>query len=242
VLDRGEGDACAEDERCAPCTNPLKNGESTGVCEIGVVSDPSQCVTGQGDGKAGPAPAGPCTPPKTCASVAGAEGRCLPSSLPQIAAQKDFLPKDVCGAVELCAPCFDPSTGKATGACSTVACDAPTKPAVVFKDCCKMHGTTHGKCVPRTAVPASEQSMLSKDSCASAELCAPSESLDPAYKPAACAADGFLIGNYTGVCLSDCVDLGIDAIALDQGNCKQDQTCVPCVQDGKPTGAPGCAP
>ena len=35
LLNRGEGDVCAEDERCAPCLNPLKNNEPTGVCEIG---------------------------------------------------------------------------------------------------------------------------------------------------------------------------------------------------------------
>ena len=75
---------------------------------------------------------------------------------------------------------------------------------------------------------------------AATEVCAPTENLDTTFKPATCAADSFVIGNYTGVCLSDCLDFGLQGIALDQGNCPEVHTCVPCVQGGKPTGAPGC--
>jgi len=72
------------------------------------------------------------------------------------------------------------------------------------------------------------------------EVCVPTEHLDPAFKPVACGASSFFLGSYTGVCLSDCLDFGIDAIGFDRGNCTKVQTCVPCEQDGKPTGAPGC--
>jgi hypothetical protein len=57
-----------------------------------------------------------------------------------------------------------------------------------------------------------------------------------------CEASSWLIGDYTGVCLSDCLDFGIQGIALDQGNCADGFTCAPCEQNGEPTGAPGCPP
>ena len=47
--------------------------------------------------------------------------------------------------------------------------------------------------------------------------------------------------DYTGVCLSNCLDFGFGSdFALDKGNCSAGHTCVPCFDDGKPTGAPGC--
>ena len=62
------------------------------------------------------------------------------------------------------------------------------------------------------------------------------------FKPATCTATGFLVGNYTGVCLSKCLSFGIQGIALAQGTCDGIHTCAPCTNPltGKPTGAPGC--
>ncbi|MBX3189314.1 MAG: hypothetical protein KF819_19980 [Labilithrix sp.] len=300
LLDRGEGDTCAEDERCAPCTNPLKNNAPTGVCEIGTSSSaPVECEdtstqsTPPGGGTApagtcpyeGPpvvdvtmfpacgdgarcvpegavpaesasmlkkCPTGLCAPeksiaaggqylPKTCASVAGAEGRCVNVNVPAVESQKDQLPQDACDANERCAPCFNPGDGKETGACRTVSCDAPKKPAVTFASCCKLGGSPRGKCVPISMVPASSRSRLDDEDCVEGkELCAPAENLDPTHKATACNADSFVLGKYTGVCVSNCVKFGIQGVALARGNCSSVQTCAPCVQGGKPTGAPGC--
>jgi hypothetical protein len=62
------------------------------------------------------------------------------------------------------------------------------------------------------------------------------------FEPAACTATGFLVGNYSGVCLSDCLSFGLQGLALARGTCGDDHTCAPCENPltGQPTGAPGC--
>ena len=296
LLNRGEGDVCAEDERCVPCNNPLKGGEPTGVCEIGKPL-PEEC-SDTGDSTGGGTPeikcpyegpplvdpttfpscgdgarcvpenlvpadsaaqlkrcdGGLCAPeksiaaggqylPKTCKSVAGAEGRCLNVNIPAVEAQKASLPQDVCDANERCTPCFNPLDGTETGACKTVSCDAPKQPPVRFKDCCKGKGTG-GKCVPKEMVPASQRDKLEdKDKACEkgAELCVPNENLDPDFTATPCLADNIFTGQYTGVCISDCIDLNfIESLGTSRGNCKKGFTCVPCERNGKPTGAPGC--
>ena len=294
LLNRGEGDECAEDERCVPCSNPLKGGEPTGVCEIG--KPVTSCADGskKNDGPAAelacpytgppvvdvktfpscgdgarcvpanlvPASAaamlktcdqGLCAPeksiaaggqylPKTCKSVASAEGRCVNVNIPAVEAQKASLPQDTCDADERCTPCFNPLDGKETGACKTVSCDAPKQPAVTFKSCCQGKGTG-GKCVPAAMVPEGQRDKLEDEdeACTTGELCAPNENLDPDFKAQPCTADNFFQGQYTGVCISDCVSLGfIASIGTSRGNCPKSFTCAPCFQGGKPTGAPGC--
>lgn len=301
LLGRGEGDSCAEDERCAPCLNPLKNNEPTGVCEIGkaapTCADPGRAApaptsaapalacpyTGPpvvdvtkfpacGDGArcvpASLVPAesaamlkacatGLCAPeksiaaggqylPKTCKAVAGAEGRCLNVNIPQVDAQKAQLTRDVCDTGELCTPCFNPIDGKATGACKSVSCDAPKQPAKTFTACCNSQGTSRAKCVPTTIVPQSQQGNLDDDNgtCQkNAELCVPNEMLQPNFKGPACAGSTFLTGDYTGVCLSDCLSFGfIQSLGISRGNCTNGFKCAPCTNplSGSPTGAPGC--
>ena len=46
-------------------------------------------------------------------------------AIKDIAAKKGLLPQSTCEANELCAPCFSPTDGSDTGACSSVSCDAP---------------------------------------------------------------------------------------------------------------------
>ena len=182
--------------------------------------------------------------PPTCASLDGAEGRCLNTAIPQVAAQESQLQQSTCAVFERCVPCFSPIDGVKTGACN-LSCDpGPTKPIVLFPSCCSENGTDEGRCVPTTIVPSSEQSNLSKDSCSqSTDLCVPSEMLNIAsFKPTACTATGFLVGSYTGVCLSNCLSFGIQGIVLAQGDCDGIHTCAPCTNplSGQPTGAPGC--
>jgi hypothetical protein len=182
--------------------------------------------------------------PPTCTSLDGAEGRCLNVAIPQVASEASQLTQDTCATYEKCVPCYSPIDGKKTGACG-LSCDpGPTKPVVLFPSCCSEKGTDEGRCVPSTIVPSAEQSNLSQDSCqAQTDLCVPSEMLSIAtFKPPACTATGFLVGNYTGVCLSKCLSFGLQGIALAQGTCDNIHTCAPCTNplSGKPTGAPGC--
>lgn len=308
LLNRGEGDVCAQDERCAPCLNPLKNNEPTGVCEIGKQAAP-KCEEQKGGDAPAPSggdakptnvacpytgpdivdpktfealdcgdgmrcvpstlvPAGAaamlktcakglCAPeksiraggqyvPATCKALAGAEGRCLNANIPMIGAQKAQLSRDTCDAAELCAPCYNPIDGKATGACSTVSCDAPKAAAKTFTACCEKQGTSRAKCVPTTIVPQSQQGNLDDDdgTCLKdAELCVPNEMLQPNFKGPACSGSTLLGGSYTGVCLSDCLSFSfIQSLGISKGNCLQGFKCAPCTNplSGKPTGAPGC--
>jgi hypothetical protein len=181
--------------------------------------------------------------PKTCTSVDGAEGRCTNTVIPRIAQEASMLPQDVCDSAERCAPCYDPLTGADSGACR-ISCDpGPTKPAVTFAKCCGSGNNTKGRCVPTSSVPASEAKQLKTDTCMKGtESCVPNDLLDPSFKPQQCQASGFLTGDYTGVCLSNCLDFGFAGITLAQGNCDGDHTCAPCTNPltGQPSGAPGC--
>lgn len=173
----------------------------------------------------------------TCNSVNGNEGRCLSTSLPAIAGQAALLPQDSCGANEKCAPCFNPVDGSDTGACK-LSCDTgPTKAAVPFADCC----SARAKCVSTDSIPDDQEGNLGQKSCDDGQLCVPDQILenDPID---ACTANSILVGDYTGVCLSDCLDFGFAGIAIAKGSCGDHLKCAPCTNPltGDPTGAPGC--
>jgi hypothetical protein len=85
---------------------------------------------------------------KKCASLLGAEGRCISKCVPQVAKQLTTLPKDVCADNELCAPCWNPIDGTDTKACSQ-GCDTGAPAAkTVFTSC----GAGLGVCVPPSLV------------------------------------------------------------------------------------------
>lgn len=173
--------------------------------------------------------------PKTCNSIAGAEGRCISRAIPEIKAREDMLPQDACTTNERCAPCFDPITGADTGVCK-LSCDpGPTKAPVKLAACCSMNA----HCVPATSIPDDQEDYLAQDSCAASNLCVPDQLLLEQATPA-CSANGLFIGPYTGVCLSDCLDFGFEGEFLERGNCAAGYTCAPCEMFGEPTGAPGC--
>ena len=176
------------------------------------------------------------TPP-SCTSVAGAEGRCLSMVLPAVANQKDLLPQATCTASERCTPCYSPIDGSSTGACKQSCDTSPTQPAKTFPSCC----SARAKCVPTTSIPDDQEDQLKQDSCAAADLCVPTEILNDGPFPT-CTANSLILGNYTGVCLSTCLDFGIQGIALAKGSCASNFKCAPCTQNGQPTGAPGCPP
>jgi len=175
--------------------------------------------------------------PPSCHGLGG-EGRCISLVIPQIDEQKDHLPQDTCGTDERCAPCFDPLTGKETGACRSVSCDAPKEQAKPFPQCC----STKGRCVPTSSMTEDQSSQLEQKECAATEVCAPAENMDPKFVPTKCQASAF-IGSYDGVCISNCVHKGfLTSLGTAQGNCDADHFCAPCNNPltGEPTGAPGC--
>jgi hypothetical protein len=186
-----------------------------------------------------PCPGGYCTPdpivraggaykPPTCSPFSGtpAEGRCQSQCLPPIAAQASQLHQRSCAGGELCAPCYDPFSGAATGACSATACDRPTQPAYTFPACC--HGD-EGTCVPTENIPPAQQSHLQQLDCPAQLACVPKEML-PGRSPETCTA--LLL---PGVCLSDCL-AGVPP--LPQGTCPVHHACIPCAL--APAGTPGC--
>jgi hypothetical protein len=227
VIDPGQLTSCGADAHCldaALITDPAQKSQLAACTDASKLCVPDVFIkTG---GKFTPA---------TCSSVGGAEGRCLSRVLPAVKAQDALLPQSTCTANERCAPCYDPVTGNATGACS-LSCDTgPTKPKVTFAQCCSQRA----HCVPSTSIPADQQSNLNDDSCTTGNLCVPDQILLNQTIPT-CTASSLILGSYTGVCLSDCFDFGIQGLALSRGSCASNYKCAPCTQNGQPTGAPGC--
>lgn len=163
--------------------------------------------------------------PEDCDSIGGGEGRCLPACLPDVAAQADSLPQSSCTAGYLCAPCFDPLTGEATGSCA-IEGDAPVEPPFRFESCCDAAGTDVGSCVPLALVPADQQSLLSIDTCSgSGVLCAPNDIAGGTYAPVDCDS----LGGGEGRCLPECLpDVAAQADKLPQSSCAAGYLCAPC--------------
>lgn len=176
--------------------------------------------------------------PKTCASVGGAEGRCLHQEIPQVAEQAKFLPRDACEAYERCIPCFDPLTGEELPSCR-IACDpGPTKPKMVFGPCAE----GKGRCVPKSAVSADQAKQLKDTDCKKdEELCAPVSAIARDAKVDTCELKMLGIKRPgDAVCVEDVLKIGF---ALSQSNCKDGFKCTPCnnpLDGGTPTGLRGC--
>jgi hypothetical protein len=173
--------------------------------------------------------------PTACfASLLGAEGRCLPACLPQLAEQRDQLRADGCEAGHLCAPCFDPLSGEPTGACELGSDPGPREDAVPLASCCG--GVGH--CVNPELVPAAQHEQLGVVDCANAEqLCVPDAFTKPDYSPTVCTAAST---GSEGRCLPACLPQlagQVDRLARD--GCEAGNLCAPCIDplSGKPTGA-----
>jgi hypothetical protein len=177
--------------------------------------------------------------PPTCTSVAGSEGRCLSTCLPEIQAEAEVLPQDVCAAGTLCAPCYDPLAADpmtATGACS-LACDKPAKPPTiidcpytgppiidpsVFPACSPACSGAH--CVPASLVPMADQSQLA--SCPGG-FCAPDSITQTGGEgvPPTCVS----VAGAEGRCLSTCLpEIAGEASLLPQSTCAAGTLCAPC--------------
>jgi hypothetical protein len=246
-------DTCMGSDLCAPCYDP-RTGQDTLACRQGCDTGPKEgpkpfpkCCSDRGM-CVPPALAGAqaknldkqsctgenlCAPkeltdltlkPKTCASLDGAEGRCISTCVGgAIAKQKDRLPTAGCAAEEVCAPCFDPVTGEDTGACA-INGDMPAKPKQVFDTCCGMAaGQPVGVCVP-PSLAGSQADILRRESCDSGRICAPiKKAMDPKYKFPTCTS---LLG--TGACVQRCILDPAQAAILSQGQCANGELCAPC--------------
>lgn len=167
--------------------------------------------------------------PKTCSSINGYEGRCIPDCLPAVVGRASFLPKADCDTGELCAPCYDPVNGDDTQACRQNG-DSPQSDAgaQLFSTCC----SDRGVCVPTTALSTEQQNLLGKDTCsASGDLCAPKIFADPKTQPVTCNALTTIGLTAEGRCVPDCVPAvttGYQAQYLDQSTCDANYKCAPC--------------
>ena len=259
--------SCAEDERCAPCWNPL-TGEDTGACRISCDPGPAEpavtfesCCQGRAVcvpvlgipaeqrgqlGRGGCQDEGAlCVPgeladpvqkPASCVSVAGSEGRCLSTCLPEIAGQAGWLPQGSCAADHLCAPCFDPRTGQDSAACR-INGDSPQTRPIVFDACCKLGETYQGQCVPAELTPEDFRRSLSIDSCASGNVCVPTALVNPGARPGACTS----LGHAEGRCLPACLpEVERQAARLPQDSCPRDFLCAPCTDPLSGTDSGAC--
>jgi hypothetical protein len=259
-IDRLPQADCASDERCAPCYDPTTaaaTGACTAGCGPGPKEQPktfATCCNGIGScvpaslagadasrlGKDNCTDTGfLCAPkaftdaayvPPTCRSIGNAEGRCLPSCLPDIAAQASLLPRSTCAEHHLCAPCYDPVKSTSSAPVSTGACnrgtDTPKEPPTIFPNCCGNLGV----CVPTSAVPQAQRAQLGRDTCATDGgagadvLCAPRSFTDPTAKPATCRS----INDNEGRCLPACLPAVATQPGLTQGSCQSGHLCAPC--------------
>jgi hypothetical protein len=171
--------------------------------------------------------------PKTCHSVLNAEGRCLPDCVSNLASQAARLPRDVCDTHELCAPCFDPITGNATGSCSLGADPGPRESPQLFVSCCGEGKDGTALCVPQSYVPAGKT--LPQASCAADLRCLPrSQVLDPNARLPTCTTEV----RGPGVCVAQCIANAAGPIVTVQSTCAAGEVCYPCqLVDGTSTGA-----
>jgi len=184
--------------------------------------------------------------PRQCVSVFGLKGACLTICLPQIRDADIPLPKDSCPGNQKCAPCVDPRTNQATGACNygAMACDPPTDSGPCRDYEPTLDVSAYPSCGPRAH-------------CASPDLVGQGQQADLATCPdgqSFCVPDDFLKrgGRYTPpVCSSvgqregRCLSTALPKVAAGQAelpisSCNPtDEVCVPCYdpRTGMGTGA-----
>jgi hypothetical protein len=178
--------------------------------------------------------------PPTCDSVAGAEGRCLSTALPEVAEQAELLPQSTCEANHLCVPCFSPLDSTETGACR-LSCDpGPSEGPTQLPACCDGRGT----CVPASAA-GENADQLGEDECPEDEglLCAPNVFLEEGgFTPPSCETGliQVIFGEEfaEGACLPECLP-AVDNFLIGQDGCDEGFKCAPCLNPltGEPSGA-----
>lgn len=133
------------------------------------------------------------------------------------------------GAAGACGPLSNPQVAKYKDSLPQSTCTADERcvPCVSPLD-----GKATGACDARACAPAGDAGAAGDAGKAPAPA-------DGGAKALACSAAGPR-GQYTGVCLSESLDLGAKKSLLSRGTCTTGQLCAPCTVFGQPTGAPGC--
>ncbi len=171
--------------------------------------------------------------PAPCRGPLHAEGRCVPECLPEVAEEKDYLYKDTCPDNHLCAPCYDPFSGDATGLCELGDDPGPTEPPVVFNVCCN----GQGYCIPPDLVPEEDRQHLGSNTCPRNRqlLCVPEEFLEPDFALDSCRSTLGAEGRCAPICLPEVADQMND---LPQDSCPAYHRCAPCYDplSGESTG------
>ena len=243
---------CKDSERCAPCYDP-RDGRATGVCGLGCDRGPAEpprtldtCCKGRGkcmppqkteraslelsrdscDSDA------VCMPtaimdsrsiPKSCKSVDGAEGRCLSNCVGRVTSLPE-LPTKGCDSDEVCAPCYDPITGRDTGACNLHG-DAPKEKAHRFERCCDSdREIPAGVCVPPSFTRVRQADLFRRrNACSRGTICVPTiELIDPDHQYPLCLGVGL------GVCMPSCLFDPLDALLFNSLTCDRGEVCAPC--------------
>lgn len=167
--------------------------------------------------------------PRSCRSSNAAEGRCLPSCLPGVAAQAERLAKGDCLDAHLCVPCFDPVSGAATGACTIGSDPGPSEPARTFDACCAAQDSPLGVCVPSELLSTEQRSRLPADSCdPAAYRCVPRRLADPASDGLVACAIPRILSSDPGACLPACMVGSLERLLLTQETCAGGELCVSC--------------
>ncbi|MFT3927013.1 MAG: hypothetical protein QM778_30990 [Myxococcales bacterium] len=162
-----------------------------------------------------------------CRAKGNLEGRCLPSCLPEVAAQSSRLGQQGCKPDQLCVPCFDPISGADTQACR-IAGDAPSEPAQRFERCCGSQGAELGTCLPVELLRADQVSQLPVDRCTRpGTRCVPSEFVEE-RSVARCSFPWLFGASVEGLCLPECFLPVTTRFFTPRGGCGTARRCAPC--------------
>lgn len=195
----------------------------------------------------------------------GLEGRCVPKCFtlgnPQsVVLDGGGTPGDggqtECGTDEVCAPCFSPVDGKATGACSMKPGDSPAEAAPApYEECPDGNDAGQkaggGLCLPGGALAALTNKAnpyynpsipgLKQDNCAAGEKCVPAKKVaDPGYCFPRCSTSNFTVisggqdvSYRPGACSPAYVIFDVAGavgitVSTGGGPCEADSLCAPC--------------
>jgi hypothetical protein len=163
---------------------------------------------------------------------------------------------DSCQPHERCAPCFDPRTGIASGACKLGPCDAPTEESRPFEACGVMEKDgTIGKnaiCVPAELVPAKDRCRFDEKGCKKAgpcaeagAICVPKKMVEsgPTFEPKKCKAS---VAGLLALLMTVLTDSSKAWTAMsDYSDARCISKCLPQVRDNPSAamlGSAGCDP
>ena len=179
---------------------------------------------------------------------AALEGRCFPRCLLAGNPEALLLTTTDCGGDEaqVCAACFDPVSGQATGACTSQPGDRPNEPAPApYKECGSYSRTNDGPmgvCMPRVLATASGNPVaatLPQDICADSEVCMPKLKAADFYACFRHCETSALVqaaGSKEGGCIPPYIAQSANPEAvtfLERGVCSEGELCAPCLDPTK---------